>query len=188
MSVIEIRQYGDPILRETASPIVKITDAHRKIARDMADTMYAAKGIGLAATQVGILERLVVVDVHWARAEEGKRPDKKPIVLINPEVIEESADDEVYSEGCLSLPGIDGDVWRSKKIKVRYRRIDGKKVEEECEDLHARCILHEIDHLNGVLFIDRMGKLKRRMLNTKLNDLEKKYQSQMVVTEGVKSS
>ncbi len=171
MALLDIRLYGDPVLREKAQPIKEITDEHRLLAEDMAETMYAASGIGLAATQVGLLIRIIIVDVNWARAEERESEPKRPVAMINPEVLEESVEDDDYQEGCLSLPGIEGEVWRSVLIKVRYTTLDGETVIEECEDLHARCILHEIDHLDGTLFIDRMSPAGRRQLDRPLRRL-----------------
>lgn len=171
MALLDIRLYGDPMLREKARPIEEITDEHRRLAEDMAETMYEASGIGLAATQVGRRVRLIVVDVNWARAENPETEPKRPVAMINPEVIEESVEDDDYEEGCLSLPGIEGEVWRSVQIKIRYTTLDGETVEEECEDLHARCILHEIDHLDGMLFIDRMSPAGRKQLERALGRL-----------------
>lgn len=168
MALLDIRLYGDPMLREKAQPIEEITDEHRRLAEDMAETMYEASGIGLAATQVGRLVRLIVVDVNWARAENPETEPKRPKAMINPEILKESAEDDEYQEGCLSLPGIEGEVWRSVQIKVRYTTLDGETVEQECEDLHARCILHEIDHLDGTLFIDRMSPAGRKELDRPL--------------------
>lgn len=189
MAVLEIRYYGDPVLRERAEPIEQIEKRHHKLAKDMADTMYMENGIGLAGNQIGILERIVVVDVNWARAKNGEKPPKRPIAMINPEIIDESVEDDVYNEGCLSIPTVEGEVWRPIKVKVRYQTLDGKTVEEECEGLHARCIQHEIDHLNGVLFVDRMGKLKRRLLNSQLAKIERATHAKLAATkrpEGVK--
>ena len=118
---------------------------------------------------MNVLERIIVVDVDWARDEE--TPIKSPIVMVNPEILDASVDDDVYQEGCLSLPGIEVDVWRSIQINVRYQRLDGHTVEESYEEMKARCILHEIDHLDGILFIDRMSKIKRELLSGQLKRL-----------------
>ncbi len=174
MPKLPIRIYDDPVLREKARPIAAVENRHRELARDMIDTMYAARGIGLAANQVGSLERIIIVDVDWAdREEDGISPVRQPEVLINPEVLEESADDDESSEGCLSLPGIDGDVWRSLHIRYRYTDLEGRVHEAEAEDLKARCILHEVDHLDGILFIDRMIEENRRKLAGRLALLRK---------------
>lgn len=173
MPPLEISIYGDPVLGEVAAPIEKVTPEIRKLAADMADTMYEANGIGLAANQVGVLQRIIVVDVKWSRAEESEKPERNPITMINPELLEESVDDDVYEEGCLSIPGVLGDVWRPVKVKVRYTSLDGKSHTIEAEDLFARCIQHEVDHLNGIMFPERMGRIKRAMLSRQLAQVAK---------------
>ena len=177
MALREILIYDDPALRQVAKHVKEITAEHRELASDMAETMYDASGIGLAAVQVGVLQRLIVVDAEWARGEEDDRPPKEPLTMINPEIVEESDEDEDYKEGCLSLPEIEGDVWRSTKIKVKYQDLDGQEVVQDAEDLLARCIQHEIDHLNGVLFIDRMSETKRKKLNNALRRLASSRQT-----------
>ncbi len=173
MATLDVLIYGDPVLKQVAEPIKKITSRHHRLAADMVETMYDAQGIGLAANQVGVLERIAVVDVEWAKAKEGEKPEKKPTVLINPEILEESVEDAPYEEGCLSIPNIKGEVWRPVSIKLRYQTLEGQTVVQDCDDLLARCVQHEVDHLNGVLFIDRMGKLKRALLRRSLNQLLK---------------
>lgn len=168
---MEILIYDDPGLRRKAEPIEKIEPRHEKLAADMTETMYDALGIGLAAVQVGVLERMIVVDVEWARAEEGEEPPKDPTVMINPQVLDESAEDESYKEGCLSLPNIEGDVWRPKVVRFRYETLEGEIVERSADELLARCIQHEIDHLDGVLFIDRMSETNRKKLRIALQRL-----------------
>jgi peptide deformylase len=152
VSVLEIRVLGDPILRQETKPVAAVTDELRTLIDDMFDTMHRAKGIGLAAPQVGRLERVAVVDV-----EAGKQP----IVLVNPEIIsvEGSAKSE---EGCLSIPDVFGDVERPTRVVVRALDRNGKSFEMEASDLLARCIQHENDHLHGKLFIDYLSVLKRR--------------------------
>jgi peptide deformylase len=176
MPTIPIRQYGDPILREKAKPIETIEERHRALAKDMTETMYFHLGIGLAGNQVGRLERIIVVDVEYARAEEGNKPPQNPTVMINPEIVEESVEDDVYEEGCLSIPGVLGEVWRPVRIKVRFQDLKGRSHERDCEGLFARCIQHEVDHLNGILFPDRMGKLKRKLISGALNQLLQSYE------------
>jgi peptide deformylase len=168
---VDIYIFDDPVLRMRAEPIQAITDRHREIAREMAQTMYAARGIGLAGPQVGLLERIIVVDVDWNHGEEGAPVAKRPLAMINPEILEETVEDDVYAEGCLSIPGLEGDVWRPVGVRVRYLTLDGDIVERECEDLLARCVQHEIDHLNGILFIDRMPPAERKKLNVALQQL-----------------
>lgn len=173
MSKMEIQIYGDPVLSEVAKPIAKITERHRVLAADMIETMYAYNGIGLAANQVGLTERIIIVDAAWADDEDKKNHKKNPIAMINPEVLEEGVEDDVYCEGCLSLPEVEGDVWRPTRIKVRYQTLDGETVERDAFKMEARCIMHEMDHLNGVLFIDRMATDDRLKLAAKLNKLRK---------------
>jgi peptide deformylase len=153
MSLLDIHLLGSPVLRQVTTPVETVTDELRQLIDDMFETMYAAEGIGLAAPQVGRLERIAVIDVH----EEGA----EPFAVINPEIVlaEGSARAE---EGCLSMPDLYGDVDRSTRIIVRALDRDGSPFELEARDLLARCLQHEIDHLHGRLFIDYLGLLKRR--------------------------
>ncbi len=171
MPALKIRYFDDPVLRQKARPIDRIEERHHRLARDLTDTMYLASGIGLAANQVGVLERMIVLDVQWARAPETSRPNPQPTVMLNPEIVEESVEDAQAEEGCLSLPGIVGDVWRATRVLVRFQRLTGETVELECRDLLARCVQHEIDHLHGVLFIDRVPEAQRRALAGPLRKL-----------------
>ncbi len=168
---MDIFIYDDPVLRKKAEPIKAITERHRELAKEMAEAMYAASGIGLAGPQVGVLERIILVDVEWSHGEEDNPNPRRPITMINPEILEETVEDDVYKEGCLSIPGLEGDVWRPIGIKVRYQTLEGESVEIEAEDLFARCIQHEIDHLDGILFIDRMPPKERKKLNVVLGEL-----------------
>jgi peptide deformylase len=145
----------DPQLRQVSAPIGEITDEIRALARDMLETMYEAPGIGLAAIQIGVPKRLVVVDL--AKPDE----ERRPMVLVNPEVTWASEDKKVYEEGCLSIPEFYEEVERPAQIKFRYRDLDGNTVDAEADGVLATCVQHEIDHLNGVLFIDYLSKLKR---------------------------
>lgn len=174
MSRLRIYLYDDPVLRQVAQPVKKITDKTRQLAADMIETMYDARGVGLAANQVGALERVITVDTDWSEKRNAKPAPRNPLVLINPEILEESAEDESSSEGCLSLPEIEGDVWRSLRIRFRYMDLDGNTHEEEATGLKARCIQHEVDHLNGVLFIDRMAPESRLELAGQLARLREK--------------
>jgi peptide deformylase len=180
MAKLEIKIYDDPVLREKARPIKRIEERHKQLARDMAETMYGARGIGLAANQVGATERLIVVDVTWSERDGKKAQPLSPTVMINPEVLEEGTRDELSSEGCLSLPELEGDVWRTTRIRYRYQDLEGNVVEQEATDLLARCVLHEIDHLDGILFIDRMSPDGRERLAGKLAKLRKSRQSSLV--------
>ena len=166
MSVLDIRVVGDPILREETSPVEQITDALRMLAKDMFDTMYLAKGIGLAAPQVGRSERLAVIDVN-----------DKAFVIINPEIIELDSKTAKAEEGCLSIPDVYGDVERPVRVRVRALDLEGKPFEVEADELLARCLQHEIDHLHGKLFIDYLSVLKRRAALAKWTKEKDKYPS-----------
>lgn len=177
MAKLDVRIYGDPVLHETARPITRITERHRQLAQEMIETMYAKRGIGLAANQVGITERMIVVDTTWAERNGRKPQPKNPTVMINPVVLEEGVEDDVYSEGCLSLPEIEGDVWRPTQIRFRYQTLEGETIEREAVELEARCVMHEVDHLDGILFIDRMAPDERERMAGKLQRLRKSQQT-----------
>ncbi|MDC9823245.1 peptide deformylase [Devosia sp. ZB163] len=145
----------DERLRAIAEPIEKIDDEVKQLAKDMLETMYDAPGIGLAAPQIGELRRIVVMDL----AKEGDAPD--PIVMVNPEILKYSDETVVTEEGCLSIPELYYDVERPAEVTVRYTDLDGKVVERDAADRLAICIQHEIDHLDGVLYIDYLSRLKR---------------------------
>lgn len=157
----------DPILRLVSKPVERVDDSLRKFAGDMLDTMYDAPGIGLAAIQVGEPLRMLVIDL----AKEGEEP--APQVFINPEILESSDDRSVYEEGCLSIPDYYAEVERPASVRVKYLDRDGKAQEIAAEGLLATCLQHEIDHLNGVLFIDHISKLKRDMVVKKFRKLAK---------------
>ena len=150
MAVLDIRVLGDHILRERTAPMPAVTDAVRALVADMFETMYAAEGIGLAAQQVGRTERVFVMDV-----------DENPLAMINPEIIGRDGLERA-EEGCLSIPEIFGDVDRNTRVVVRATGVDGIPFEIELTDLAARCVQHELDHLDGKLFIDYMSLLKRK--------------------------
>ena len=148
----------DPVLRQVSSPIAQVDNAVRKLSDDMLETMYDAPGIGLAAIQVGIPKRMLVIDLH----KEGE--DKQPQIFINPEVLSSSDERSAYEEGCLSIPDYYAEVERPAKVTVKYVDISGKERLLETVGLLATCLQHEIDHLNGVLFIDYISRLKREMV------------------------
>lgn len=152
MSVLDIRVLGDPVLRQETKPVSAVTDELRRLIDDMFETMHAAKGIGLAAPQIGRLERIAVVDVEGG---------KHPITLINPEIVSSSGNAKA-EEGCLSIPDVFGDVERPAEVVVRALDRDGTRFEVNATELLARCFQHEIDHLHGKLFIDYLSVLKRR--------------------------
>jgi peptide deformylase len=155
-------------LKQKSESIEKITPEIRSLVDDMFETMYEAPGIGLAAVQVGVLKRLVTMDLSK------KEGEKNPRVFVNPEIVWSSDDMSVYEEGCLSIPEIHEDVERPARVKVSFLDLDGKRHEEEAEGLYATCIQHEIDHLNGVLFIDHISKLKRDRIIKKFSKAAKR--------------
>jgi peptide deformylase len=164
VTLLPIRVMGDPILREGTKPVAAITAEVQRLIDDMFETMYAARGIGLAAPQVGRSERLAVVDV-----------DDEPMVLINPEILESSSATEKAEEGCLSIPDVYGDVERPKGVRVRAMDRDGNVFEREASGLLARCMQHEIDHLHGKMFIDYMSVLKKRAAMSQWAKEKEKY-------------
>lgn len=159
MAILEILEFPDPRLRTRAEPVDRVTDDLRQLAEDMLETMYAAPGIGLAATQVNVHKRVLVVDVSENRDQ--------PQILINPELIERDGE-QVMEEGCLSVPGIYDTVQRAQHIRVRSLGLDGQPFEMEADGLLAVCIQHEIDHLDGKLFVDYLSDLKRQRIRKKL--------------------
>ena len=162
MAVLPIITAPDPRLKRKSKPVAKVDERVRKLMADMLDTMYDSNGIGLSAAQVGILERVVVVDC----AREGEKP--QPIKLANPEIVWESDEKVVCSEGCLSLPEQYADVERPASVRVRYLDAQNEIRELEAKGLLATCIQHEIDHLDGVLFVDHISALKRNIILRKL--------------------
>lgn len=167
MAKLIILEYPDPRLRTKAQPVEIVDDEIRKLASDMLETMYAAPGIGLAATQVDVHKRLLVVDVSEDRSQ--------PLCLINPDIMEKDGV-EVMEEGCLSVPGIYEKVERADHIKVRALDMDGETFEMEAEGLLAVCIQHEMDHLEGKLFVDYLSELKRQRIRKRL-EKERRQQS-----------
>jgi peptide deformylase len=167
MSIKPLIILPDPKLRLVSKPVERVDDELRKFAGDMLETMYDAPGIGLAAIQVGEPIRMLVVDL----AKEGE--PKAPQIFINPEIVERSDDRSLYEEGCLSIPDYYAEVERPAKIRVKYIDLDGKPQEIEADGVLATCLQHEIDHLNGVLFIDHISKLKRDMVVRKFKKLAK---------------
>ncbi|MFC6446246.1 peptide deformylase [Shinella zoogloeoides] len=157
----------DPILRQVSKPIETFDGEVKKLADDMLETMYDAPGIGLAAIQIGVARRMLVLDV----SKDGE--DKKPLVFINPEIVASSDARSVYEEGCLSIPDYYAEVERPATITVRHLDRDGKEQMTEADGLLATCLQHEIDHLNGVLFIDHISKLKREMVIRKFTKAAK---------------
>ena len=167
MALLEILHFPDPRLRIKAKPITAVTETHRRLAADMLATMYAAPGIGLAATQVGVDQRLIVVDVSDHNDE--------PQVFLNPEILSQEGT-EVMQEGCLSVPGVYEDVERAERIRVRVMDLEGKTREFDADGLLAVCIQHEIDHLNGKLFVDYLSDLKRQRIRKRVEKEERERQ------------
>ncbi len=163
MAVREIRIFGDPVLRERADTVETVDADVRTLIRDMFDTMYESDGVGLAAPQVGVLHRVIVVDP--------RDPDVEPLALVNPEIVQASEETERGEEGCLSIPGLRDVVERPATAVIRGLDVDGNEVVVEADQLFARVLLHEIDHLNGVLFLDRVSPLKRKLLLKKWQKL-----------------
>jgi peptide deformylase len=179
--ILQILEYGDPILRAKGKPIENIDDRIRELAANMIETMHAANGVGLAAQQIGEALQLTVLDVSLVEDRpstlklDGKDVDPKaamPLVLINPE-IEMRGMPEVGVEGCLSFPEITGDIERSKSVIVRAQTLEGGTIEIEASGFLARAIQHECDHLNGILFIDRMNSAAKAALSSRLKRLQK---------------
>ncbi|MBJ6121052.1 peptide deformylase [Sphingomonas mollis] len=167
MAVLSIVEIPDPRLRLVSTPVEAVNDETRTLVTDMIETMYAASGIGLAAIQVGVDKRVLVIDLQEGEDEEGK-PIRNPKAYINPEVLSESEELSVYNEGCLSIPEQYAEVKRPATCRVRWLDETGASHEKELSGLLSTCMQHEIDHLNGVLFIDHVSKLKRDMLLKKL--------------------
>ena len=163
MSIKTILTEPNKILRQISEPVEKVGDEERELMRDMLETMYSAKGIGLAAIQIGIPKRIIVMDLS---KEENK---KLPMYFVNPVITEKNNEKKTYEEGCLSVPNQFAEIDRPNKCKVEYLDFDGNKQSLQAEGLLATCIQHEIDHLEGILFIDYLSKLKKEMIIKKLS-------------------
>ena len=173
MAVREILGALDPYLRTISKPVETVDDSTRALVADMFETMYAAPGIGLAAIQVGVPQRILVIDLQRPdtdAAAEGEEPPplREPMAFINPEIVWESEELSTYNEGCLSVPDLYGDVERPARVRAKWLDLDGGAHEEELDGLLATCLQHEMDHLEGILFIDYLSKLKRDMIVKKL--------------------
>ena len=168
MALRKILLHPDPRLKKKCEPVAAVDDEMRVLMQDMLETMYDAPGVGLAAPQIGILKRILVMDV--VKEEDGK---PQPIMMANPEVIWESDESNVYEEGCLSIPEEFADVQRPEKVRVRYLDQNGETQELDCDGLLATCVQHEIDHLDGKLFIDYLGPVKRSMITGRMKKRKK---------------
>lgn len=168
--ILPIVAYGDPVLKKEAEEIEENYPELDKLIEDMYETMYNAEGVGLAAPQIGKAIRLFVVDASPFEEEEPALKDFKK-TFINPIIIEEEGDPWTFNEGCLSIPGVRGDVDRQPKITIEYQDEEFNLIEEEYSGLAARVIQHEYDHIEGILFTDKINPLKRRLLSSKLNNI-----------------
>ena len=187
MAIREILEVPDPRLKEISAPVTVFDDSLKSLVADMFETMYAAPGIGLAAVQVGVPLRVLVIDLqpddpdaepeectaHGGHSHTHQPVLREPQIFINPEILDPSEDHVVYNEGCLSVPEIYADVERPARIRARWQDLEGAVHEEDMEGLIATCLQHEMDHLEGVLFIDHLSRLKRQMALKKLDKLRK---------------
>jgi peptide deformylase len=164
MALREVLLFPDPRLKRVSEPIEKISDEIRTLAQDMLEVMYDEPGIGLAAPQVGESLRLIVLDTDWKDDEAGG--ERRPLVLVNPEIVEREGS-LIWNEACLSVPDYSAEVERSARVRVRGLDLEGREVVEDASDLRAVCFQHEIDHLDGILFIDRISRLKRSLYVSK---------------------
>ena len=177
--IYPIIPYGNPILRKLADDIQMEESELKKLIDDMFETMYAASGVGLAAPQIGLSVRLFVVDGRPMNAEEEEDEDFDPSLIdfkkafINPTILEEEGEEWIFEEGCLSIPGLRGEVERPERVLIQYFDENGNEKEEWFEGLAARIIQHEYDHIEGILFTDHLSPLKKRLLKNKLNDISK---------------
>ncbi len=165
MANLGITKYGNPVLRKVAEPVTEINDEIKKIVSDMLDTMYASEGVGIAAPQIGVSKRIIIVDTNPADAST------KPLIIINPEIVEASGEIK-EQEGCLSIPDVRSEVKRYERVVVEGLDLEGNKIRVEGADLLARALQHEIDHINGKLFIDHLSKLKQQLLKNQLRKIE----------------
>ncbi len=172
MALLRIIETPDPLLRKISTPVETVDDDVRALIADMFETMYAAPGIGLAAIQVGVPKRVLVMDLQEPAEEDGP-PVREPRVFINPEIVTHSDDEVPYTEGCLSVPDQYAEVFRPDRIRVRWLDQQGAAHEEDLEGLLAVCLQHEMDHLEGILFIDHLSRLKREMVLKKLTKMRK---------------
>jgi peptide deformylase len=200
MAKLKIFTFPDTVLAQKAKPIARVEKTYFKLADDMLETMYEAPGIGLAANQVGILERILVIDTEYDydELEEGQKPpegvevfgggiiqNRKPQIIINPEIIHREGS-ILFAEGCLSVPEYSAEVKRSEKLKLRYRDIDGVEREMAADGLLAVAIQHEMDHLDGKLFIDRLSPLKKEMVRKRLRKERQEREQDLLAALGSK--
>ncbi|HYH95936.1 peptide deformylase [Hyalangium sp.] len=163
--VREILIWPDPILKQTAKPVAKVNDATRALVKDMFETMYAADGVGLAAPQIGVLQRVIVLDTT------PRQPESKPLAMINPEIIAMEGE-TTFAEACLSIPGEAEDVDRAAVVTVKFLDPEGQEQTLRCEGLLAIAVQHEADHLNGTVFVDHVSSLKREIIRKRMKRLK----------------
>ena len=168
MAIRPILTVPDPVLKQVSKPVDAVTDETRALMDDMLETMYAAPGIGLAAVQIGVPQRVIVIDL----AKEGEEP--APRYFVNPEILELEGDKQAYEEGCLSVPDFFDEVERPKRVKLRYLNYQGEQIEEWAEGMYAVCIQHEMDHLQGTLFIDHLSRQQRSYAINKVKKAAKR--------------
>jgi peptide deformylase len=183
MKILPLVIAPDPLLKQVSKPVEKVDDNLRQFMKDMLNTMYYEKGVGLAAVQVGVLKRVLVMDVDYETEEHNHHDhhdcsgihvqNTNPRYFINPEIIELSSDNSAFNEGCLSFPDARSEVTRPKKVKIKFLDEKGQEKLEEMTGLAATCIQHEIDHLNGITFVDHISKLKRDMIIKKMQKFKK---------------
>lgn len=173
MSLLKIKIYGDSVLRQKTDKVEKIDDHIRAFVGNMFDTMYAADGVGFAAPQGGLLKQIFIIDLSDVEGEP-----EEPMVFINPKILWKSEKTSIAEEGCLSIPGIREDVKRPEEVEVEALNEKGGKVHYKAKGLFARAILHEIDHLEGVLFVDYLGSVKKMMLKDRLEELERQSKTE----------
>jgi peptide deformylase len=157
----EILIWPHPVLKQKARPVARVDDSIRTLVRDLFETMYAAEGVGLAAPQVGVLQRVIVLDCR------SRQPDSKPLAMINPEIVSLEGK-VVYNEGCLSIPGEGEDVERAARVTVRYLDPDGNEQSLPCDELLAIAVQHEVDHLDGIVYVDHVSSLKRELIRKRM--------------------
>ncbi len=177
MTIIPVIIAPDSRLKQKSEPVEKVDNNIRKLMDDMLKTMYHSNGIGLAAVQIGVHKRVLVMDLKWGssryKEEDEEKQTPEPIFLANPEIIYESEEINLYEEGCLSFPGQYANVERPKQVKVKYLDYNGVEQIIDCDELLATCIQHEIDHLDGIVFVDHISKLKRELIIRKLKKQQK---------------
>ena len=177
MTIKKILTAPDPLLKTISKPVEKVDDEIRKLMDDMLETMYDAPGIGLAAVQVGVPLRVIVMDISWKK-EDGI---KEPKYFVNPVISNKAIDLSIYEEGCLSVPDQYAEIERPEKCVVNYLDYNGKEKQEEVEGLFATCIQHEMDHLEGILFIDHLSRMKKNLIVKKLVKAKKQSSKERIV-------